>query len=385
VQVHRDEARRRASHLQISREFERKRPGARVAIPVVMPTEIPRWGRVSADPHEYLVQMRDGKVVRSGQGLSVFKWPSDSVALVPTSIRKLSFRADQVTLEKTGVEVSGLAVYRVAEPLLAFRMLDGDVGGLTDILREMFIGATRRIVAGLTLEECITHRKERVAAALVGEIAPLLAGSGREDDATDMGWGVVLDTIEIQDVRVLSTEVFARLQAPFREKLALEALRAKDEVTREAQRLETEKQRTAEQSRRALMAEEEARLVAQRKREAEARAHADDLLRQQHEAGLDREQRAVMAARARADVELETQRKTAEVAAEAVRLERSAHVDLSEARLRELMLTRTLPEVAVALKGAIERVHVTTTDANVSRLFEVGSEMVAGLFQAKRA
>jgi len=332
-----------------------------------------------------LVQMRDGKVVRSGQGLSVFKWPSDSVALVPTSIRKLSFRADQVTLEKTGVEVSGLAVYRVAEPLLAFRMLDGDVGGLTDILREMFIGATRRIVAGLTLEECITHRKERVAAALVGEIAPLLAGSGREDDATDMGWGVVLDTIEIQDVRVLSTEVFARLQAPFREKLALEALRAKDEVTREAQRLETEKQRTAEQSRRALMAEEEARLVAQRKREAEARAHADDLLRQQHEAGLDREQRAVMAARARADVELETQRKTAEVAAEAVRLERSAHVDLSEARLRELMLTRTLPEVAVALKGAIERVHVTTTDANVSRLFEVGSEMVAGLFQAKRA
>src|SRR5262249_1683203 len=150
-----------------------------------------------------LIQMRNGRVIRSGQGLAVFKWPSDSVAVVPTSIRKLAFRADQVTLEKTGVEVSGLAVYRVAEPLLAFRMLDSDVGALTDILREMFIGATRRIVAGLTLEECITHRKERVAAALVHEIAPLLAGEGRADDTSDMGWGVVLDTIEIQDVRVL--------------------------------------------------------------------------------------------------------------------------------------------------------------------------------------
>lgn len=350
-----------------------------------MPTEIPRWGRVSADPHEFLVQMRDGKVVRSGQGLSVFKWPSDSVALVPTSIRKLAFRADQVTLEKTGVEVSGLAVYRVAEPLLAFRMLDGDVGALTDILRDMFIGATRRIVAGLTLEECITHRKERVAAALVEEITPLLAGEGRPDDATDMGWGVVLDTIEIQDVRVLSAEVFARLQAPYREKLALDALRAKDEVTRETERLENEKRRTAEQSRRALMEEEEARLVAQRKRDADARAHTDDLLRQEHEAKIEREQRAVLAARARAEVELDTRRQAAEVAAETTRLERAAHVDLSEARLRELMLTRTVPEVAIALKGAIERVHVTTTDANVARLFEVGSEMLAGLLQAKRA
>jgi flotillin len=332
-----------------------------------------------------LIQMRDGKIVKSGQGLSVFKWPSDGVALVPTSIRKLSFRADQVTLEKTGVEVSGLAVYRVAEPLLAFRMLDGDVGALTDILREMFIGATRRIVASLTLEECITHRKERVGAALVHEIAPVLAGEGRPDDATDMGWGVVLDTIEIQDVRVLSQEVFARLQAPYREKLALEALRAKDEVTREAERLETDKRRLAEQSRRALMAEEEARLVAERKREADARAHKDGLVRLDHEAVLARDQRAAEAARARAEVELETKKRAAEVAAETVRLERSAFVDLSEARLRELMLTQTLPELAGALNGAIERVHVTTTDANVARLFEVGSEMVAGFLQAKRA
>jgi len=329
--------------------------------------------------------MRDGKVVRSGQGLSVFKWPGDGVALVPTSIRKLSFRADQVTLEKTGVDVSGLAVYRVAEPLVAFRMLDGDMAALTDILREMFIGATRRIVAGLTLEECITHRKDRVAAALVREIAPLLAGQGRLDDATDMGWGVVLDTIEIQDVRVLSQEVFTRLQAPFREKLALEALRAKDEVTREAGRLELETKRAQEQARRVLMTEEEARLVVQRQRDAETRSHQDMLAHREHEARLAREQRDVEAARARSDVELETRRKAAEVAAETTRMERVAHVDLTDARLREILLTRTIPEATAALKGAIDRVHITTTDASVARLFEAGSELAAGLLQTKRA
>lgn len=99
----------------------------------------PRWGRVTAQANEFLIQMRSGKV-RAGQGLSCFKWPSDSVAIVPTSIAKLGFSADQVRIEKVGVEVKGLAVYRIAESLLAYRMLDFDRTSLTDILRDMFIG-----------------------------------------------------------------------------------------------------------------------------------------------------------------------------------------------------------------------------------------------------
>src|SRR5689334_22150443 len=118
-----------------------------------MPNQ-PRWGRVVAQPNEFLIHIRDGRVRRSGQGLSCFKWPGDSVAIIPTSITKLSFRADQVTLEKAGVEVTGLAVYRVVEPMIAYRMMDSDRASMTDILREMFVGATRRIVAALTLDEC---------------------------------------------------------------------------------------------------------------------------------------------------------------------------------------------------------------------------------------
>src|SRR4029078_5227401 len=132
--------------------------------------------------------------------------------------------ADQVTVEKVGVEVRGLAVYRIAEPLLAFRMIDLDRTSLTDILLALVVGATRRIVASLTLDECIRHRKDQIAAALMEEIAPILAGDGSEEDTNAAGGGVVLDTIEIQDVKVLSSEVFERLQAPYREKLALDAL-----------------------------------------------------------------------------------------------------------------------------------------------------------------
>lgn len=62
--------------------------------------QIPRWGRVTAQANEFLIQMRDGKVLCAGQGLSCFKWPSDSVAIVPTSIAKLGFVADQVTVRR---------------------------------------------------------------------------------------------------------------------------------------------------------------------------------------------------------------------------------------------------------------------------------------------
>jgi regulator of protease activity HflC (stomatin/prohibitin superfamily) len=307
--------------------------------------QIPKWGRIEVQPHEFVIVMQGGRVTTSGQGLAVFKWPWESVAVVPTSIKKLSFRADQVTLEKTGVEVTGLAVYRVVDPLLAFRMLDGDMAGLTDILRDMFVGATRRIVAGLTLAECITSRKERVAAALLAEIAPVLAGEGRADDVTSQGWGVVLDTLEIQDVRVLSEDVFARLQAPYREALHLEALRAHDQVVREEEKLR-----------------------------AEAAEHAQRRADSAQEAELARHHRRAEAERERASIDLAARRAQGELEAELARMQRNAHGDLSEARLQEILLTETLPNVAQAFRGSFD--HVTVTSGDSFGFLSAGVEQV---------
>ncbi len=336
---------------------------------------IPNFGRVTAEPHEFLILIRDGKVKRSGQGTSVFKWPSDSVTLISTTIQKLQFRADQVTLEKAGVEVTGLAVYRIVEPLLAYRMLDQDRSGLTDILREMFVGATRRIVAGLRLEECLTHRKERVAAALMAEIAPVLAGEGSLHDGTSTGWGVVIDTIEIQDVKVLSQEVFTRLQAPYREKLALDALRAREEVAVEENRLAFERKRAAEDARRAIMGEEEARFVAERRREMEALEHKQALARRAHEAELERARERAEAEQAEARITLETRRAAAELEADIEAKKRSVP-ELGEARLQEIMLTETLPSVANAFRASFDRVNVTTTDGNLFSFLSAGLDQV---------
>ena len=214
-------------------DLGREARGWRSGKPFEDPDKVKRWGFVTAKPSEYLIHVRRGAITaRSGQGASCFKWPWDSVAIVPTSLQRLGFCADQVTAEKVGVEVVGLAVYRIADPKLAFRVLNFSYPEraqqkLEHTLTAMFVGATRRIVATLAVEDCLRKRKAALAEELLREISPVVGGSGRPDDVTQRGWGVVIDTIEIQEVRVLSGSVFAAMQAPYRAQLDQQAREAR--------------------------------------------------------------------------------------------------------------------------------------------------------------
>src|SRR5262245_18357138 len=159
--------------------------------PLEDPEKTKRWGFVTAKPSEYLVHVRRGKVRRqsSGQGATCFKWPWDAVAIVPTSVQRLLFRGDQVTRETVDVEVVGLAVYRIAEPLIAYRVLNFSFPEraqqkLEEALTGMFIGATRRLVANLDVEACLQKRKSALAEELLREIAPVVGGEGKLDDFT---------------------------------------------------------------------------------------------------------------------------------------------------------------------------------------------------------
>ena len=214
--------------------------GWRRGKPEEAPEKTKKWGWISAKPSEFLIRMRGGNVVSAGQGATVFKWPWDSMAIVPTTVQRLHFVADQITQEKVGVKVTGIAVYRIAEPLIASRMLNFSFPEraqekLAEMMEEMCVGASRRLIANLTVEQCLTQRKEALSVELVREIAPVVSGEGRVEDATDRGWGVVVDTIEIQDVRVLSGQVFSNMQARFRlsqEQVAREAELAKERAIR---------------------------------------------------------------------------------------------------------------------------------------------------------
>lgn len=348
------------------------------------PRTTKRWGFVSASPSEYLVHVRGGQVLpaTSGQGATCFKRPGDAVAVVPTSLQRLAFRADQVTREKVGVEVAGLAVYRIAEPLLAYRVLDFAAPEaarreLDQTLTGMFVGAVRRLVATLTVEECLTRRKSALGEELLREIAPIVGGAGRPSDSTTRGWGIVIDTLEIQEVRVLSEHVFGALQAPYRAALDRAAREARAEAeqavatreararreTREAE-LEAEaavRDRQVELERRhaEALAEEALRRLEREAREAAAtvEVHASRLaaLRATLEA-REIEATATAAVRSRAaEVALVEGRGRAEVRL----LEARAAAETSAAEAR-LVTARKLPELAAAVGGRIGEVKVTT-------------------------
>jgi regulator of protease activity HflC (stomatin/prohibitin superfamily) len=281
--------------------IERYREGWRSGKPVEDPDKLKRWGWITAKPSEYLVCTRRGQIDRrrSGQGARIFKWPWEAVSIVPTTLQRIEFVADQITREHVGVTVTGIAVYRIAEPELAYRVLNFTYGEaasekLAQTLREMFIGAARRLIANLALEECLTRRKEAIASFLMSEIAPVVSGEGALEDTTDQGWGVVIDTIEIQDVQIQSGQVFAHLQAPYRAAIAARAELAEVERARQVAESRAEAQRRAEeanlrtaQETRTLRAKAEADASeaeareAMRAEEAKARVAADDLARKE--------------------------------------------------------------------------------------------------------
>lgn len=317
--------------------------GWRAGRPEEDPEKMKKWGFISARPSEFLIHMRRGQVIRSGQGASCFKWPWDSVAVVPTTVQRLQFVADQITSEKVGVQVTGLAVYRISDPLIAFRMLNFSYPEraqqkLEELLVEMFVGAARRLVANLTVDACLSRRKEGIATELMKEIAPVVAGSGRTDDRTHKGWGVVLDTIEIQDVRVLSDTVFANLQAGYRNEQERKAKEAELLRERSVRQQEAEAQRMI-----ALTQVSSESEIRERKQEAQEKAEQEALFakarveqsrlaqeKQAKQAHIDAE-RALHTQKLEAELELKRRRSTAEEEAKLQALQ-------NEARLAETKL-----------------------------------------------
>ncbi|GMU00089.1 hypothetical protein KH5H1_42080 [Corallococcus caeni] len=355
----------RPSLIRLEGGLERSRysDGWRAGKPAEDPDKVKKWGLITARPSEFLIHMRRGRVREvSGQGASCFKLPGDSVAIVPTSIQRLQFTADQVTSEKVGVAVTGLAVYRIADPLIAFRMLNFSYPEraqekLAELLGEMFVGAARRLVANLSVEECLSRRKEGIAEELMREIAPVLSGRGRLEDRTDSGWGVLLDTIEIQDVRVLSSAVFEHMQARFRreqERQAREAELAKERFVRreetEAERvLNLQKLAAREEVRQRTQATDEQARLEQLAVEARlAQAKMEQVRQQQAERTSVEREVALAKLTAQEEVRTRTQ-----VLKEQARLEALA----TDARLEEARLTSERQLAYNRAQGELEQLR----------------------------
>jgi regulator of protease activity HflC (stomatin/prohibitin superfamily) len=215
----------------------------RAGRPVEDPYKLKSWGFISAKPSEFLVHYRRGKLRQrsSGQGASCFKLPTDTVALLPTSLKEVFFEANQITADNVDVRIRGMGIYRIAEPLRTYRLFNFSFREraeqkLAFAIADMCRSTAKWLVSNMTVEECIRKRKEEIAAELRREVSQVVGGEN--------GWGIEVATIHIQDVYVVSGEIFAAMQEEHRSRVLLGAEMARLEHERRIQqeRLAAERQ-----------------------------------------------------------------------------------------------------------------------------------------------
>lgn len=194
--------------------------------PAEDPEKMKRWGFVSAQPSEFLIHFRGGQIrdKTTGQGKTCFKLPWDTVAIVPTSLKEVFFEANQITRDNVEVRLRGMVVYHVSDPLKIYRLVNFSFREraeqkLSLTIADMCRSTAKWLVANMTVEECIRKRKEDIANALTRDVARVIEG-GNE---TDPGWGVTIDSIDIQDVYILSEDIFQAMQAEYRNRTMLDA------------------------------------------------------------------------------------------------------------------------------------------------------------------
>jgi regulator of protease activity HflC (stomatin/prohibitin superfamily) len=174
------------------------------------------WGYIAAYPHEYLIHFRNGKLntKTSGQGARCYKRLSDTVFIIPTSLKEIIFEANQLSADNVDIRIRGMAIYRIKDPLRIYTQLNFSNRQQAEIKLARMIGDLCRstakwLVANMQLEECLRKRKEDIAESLKREVSLVVSDP-------DKGWGVEIGTIDIQDIYIQDDEIFRAMQTLFK-------------------------------------------------------------------------------------------------------------------------------------------------------------------------
>lgn len=170
---------------------------------------------VEAKPNEWLLVIRNGELVKCAVGLNSWIMPGDAAVKFPSQLNKLHFTAEQVTSEMQGVEVKGMLVWTVHReadgPFKCYKAFGEDLKRKDPIeansqLQNMAVSIIRDRIANLSINDVLRNR-QKLRNGVKDEMQKLLTG-----------WGMWLETCEIQDVKIASRSLFANLQTEFREK-----------------------------------------------------------------------------------------------------------------------------------------------------------------------
>lgn len=181
---------------------------------------------VTVNPSDYAIVFKNGNIIKEGRGFRFFCTPRIQYVIIPGNVKNITFVADQISKENQGVEVSGFAIWKVGDPKKIYQHFDFNTENdtmeqVSVFLKDVVESAIRHMVANMTIEEVLRKR------------GTIIVQLKKELEYISEQWGIVVDTIEIKNVRIQSKTLFDNMQAQFRNAVRLEA---------ETNTIETEKQ-----------------------------------------------------------------------------------------------------------------------------------------------
>lgn len=202
-----------------------------------------KWGYVAAYPNEYLIHFRKGKFRKSssGQGASCYKRFRDVVFIIPTSLKEVIFQANQLTVDNVDVRIRGMVVYRISNPLQIYTLLNFSnrqkaEEKLAKMTGDLCRSTAKWLVANMKVDECMRKRKEEIADALNKEISLIV-------EHEEKGWGVEINTIDIQDIYIQDSEIFNSIQTIFKADKMRESELAQLKIEQEIETNKLEKEK----------------------------------------------------------------------------------------------------------------------------------------------
>jgi len=236
---------------------------------------------LTAEPNEWMLVIDNGVQKKAAVGMAHFQQIGETVVKFPSKMHNVNFTAEQVTQEMQGVRLTGFAswtCYRVDDgPYRLYKTFDGmteeglQQGNAT--LQKLVESVLRHMISGCTIDEVMTNRHE-------------LRNKAREELLVlTKGWGVWIETVEISDVLIMSSQLFKQMQAEHRQKARLksETITMKTELELEKKRREnqvsTTKAQELAETQRFKLTQEQSLLRDQQRFETEKKKHELELLK----------------------------------------------------------------------------------------------------------
>lgn len=328
-----------------------------------------------AEPNQYILHYRAGKLARQGAGIAYWFVPmSASIAMLPVEDAEATCVLNERTSDMQSINAQVVIRYRIAEPLAASRRVNFSISTqtgawveqplekLTEFWHQRVQGPARNALSTMTLAEAVKSGAQAVYAAIRGALE-------HDPELADMGLAVV----EVHVVRVSpSSEMEKALQTPARESLQQKA----DEAIFRRRADAVEKERAIKENELATQIELEKRneqLITQqgnnRRREVTQNAEADKLAT---EAAIERNN---LQAKASAD----NVRLRAEADADAARAMGNATADAEAARAaawKDLPSKVLLGLAAIEFARKIEQIKHLNVSPNL--LGDLLTEFVEG-------